>query len=290
MMATDNRPIGIFDSGLGGLTVLKEMIDLLPQENTIYFGDTGRTPYGSKSPETIIKFSRQIVHFLLARRVKMIVIACNTASSFAYEDVCKYAGVPVIEVIGPGARAAVRQSAHGRIGVIGTRGTVSSGVYDRAIRQAASEIQTDRPEQSPLILQQACPLFVSLAEEGWWDQDITRQIAAVYLQPLLERQIDTLVLGCTHYPLLSRAIAAVVGPSVKLVHGGRNVAEQVHAVLQANQLLNDGSRQTFHQYYTSDSVEQFRALGSSFLAMPIDQACRIDIEQFQADQGQVEGE
>ena len=290
MMTTDNRPIGVFDSGLGGLTVLKEIMDLLPQESTIYFGDSGRTPYGSKSPETIIKFSRQIVRFLLAKQVKMIVIACNTASSFAYEDVCAYAGVPVVEVIGPGARAAVRQSEHGRIGVIGTRGTVSSGVYDRAIRKAAEENQTVAQEQPPLILQQACPLFVSLAEEGWWDQEITRQIAAIYLKPLLERQIDTLVLGCTHYPLLSHAIAAVAGPSIKLVEAGRNVAEQVRAVLAENQLCNDSKSLAVHQYYTSDSVEQFRTLGGSFLARSIDQATRIDIEQYQVDSDPIKGE
>ena len=289
-MATDNRPIGIFDSGLGGLTVLKEIINLLPQESTVYFGDSGRTPYGSKSPETIIKFSHQIVRFLLARQVKMVVIACNTASSFAYEDVRSYAGVPVVEVIGPGARAAVRQTMSGRIGVIGTRGTISSGVYDLAIRRAAAEQKVNGLATNPFIIQQACPLFVSLAEEGWWDHEITRQIAAVYLKPLLDQQIDTLVLGCTHYPLLSKAIAAVAGPSVRLVHAGSNVAEQVGMVLQTNQLLSDGGGLATHLFFTSDSVEQFRTLGSSFLARPIEQASRIDIEQFQKSPDPVEGE
>lgn len=290
MTVYDNRPIGVFDSGLGGLTVLKEIMDLLPNERTIYFGDSGRTPYGSKSPETIIKFSRQIVRFLLARQAKMIVIACNTASSFAYDDVCTYAGVPVVEVIGPGARAAVLQSKGGRIGVIGTHGTVNSSVYVRAIRTAAAEKPVSGRRQLPFIVQQACPLFVGLAEEGWWDEEITRRIASIYLQPVLDQHIDTLVLGCTHYPLLSRSIAAVAGPTVALVSAGRNVAEQVGQVLLENHLLHDGFSPATHQYYTSDSVEQFRRLGSTFLARPIDQASRIGIEQFQENSDPFEGD
>ena len=266
------RPIGIFDSGLGGLTVLKAIMTLLPQENTVYFGDSGRAPYGSKSPETIVKFSRQNMRFLLEQQVKMIVIACNTASSCAYETVRDSAGVPVVEVVAPGAAAAARQTRSGRIGVIGTRGTVDSGVYIRAIRQVAPA--------GAVIIQQACPLFVSLAEEGWWDHAITRQVAEIYLKPLLSQDIDTLVLGCTHYPLLSQIIADIAGPSVNLINAGNKVAGEVQRRLAGAGLLNAGGKPAVHDYYTSDSVSQFRLLGGSFLARPVENASRVDIERY----------
>jgi glutamate racemase len=266
------RPIGIFDSGLGGLTVLKEIMKLLPDENTVYFGDSGRAPYGSKSPETIGKFSRQIVRFLQQKQVKMIVIACNTASACAYELVRDCAGVPVIEVVAPGAAAAVAMTRNGRIGVIGTRGTVASEVYIRAIRQAANREVT--------ILQQACPLFVGLAEEGWWDHAVTRSISGIYLEILRAGGIDTLVLGCTHYPLLVRPIADFMGPEVCLVNAGSRVAEQVRRNLREKDLLNPGGQSAEHLYFTSDSVSHFEQLGGSFLAEPISGACRIDIEQY----------
>ncbi len=271
-MLASERPIGVFDSGLGGLTVLKEIKQLLPGESTVYFGDVGRTPYGNKSPETVVKYSRQIVRFLQEQQVKMIVIACNTASACAYDDVRSLAGVPVVEVVSPGAEAAVRTTRSGRIGVIGTRGTVSSEVYVRAIRQAAG------PDVR--IYQQACPLFVGLAEEGWWDNAITRSIAAEYLAPLCQEKVDTLVLGCTHYPLLIDAIASVTGPDVQLVNAGRRVAEEVRKALADAGLLNPGRNVPAHHYFTTDSVSRFQELGGAFLAEPIGDARRIDIEQY----------
>ncbi|MEA4888923.1 MAG: glutamate racemase [Clostridiaceae bacterium] len=266
------KPIGVFDSGLGGLTVLKAIMSRLPHENTVYFGDSGRAPYGMKSPETIVKFSRQNMRFLQEQKVKMIVIACNTASSCAYEDIREKAGVPVVEVVAPGAREAVRRTRNGRIGVIGTRGTVDSAVYIRAIKRYAPD--------DIFIAQQACPLFVGLAEEGWWTGDITRQVAEIYLAPLLKQQIDTLVLGCTHYPLLAGLIAKTAGPDVCLINAGNNVADEVWQTLASAGLLNEDAGTAGHAYYTSDSVQQFKRLGGAFLAQPIVQAERIDIEQY----------
>jgi glutamate racemase len=271
-MRPADQPIGVFDSGLGGLTVLKEIMALLPAENTAYFGDSGRTPYGSKSPETIGKYARQIVRFLQEQQVKMIVIACNTASACASDIVRECAGVPVVEVISPGAAAAVQLTRNRRIGVIGTRNTVASEVYVRAIRQLA------QPET--LIFQQACPLFVGLAEEGWWTNEITRAIAAQYLAPLRKSQIDTLLLGCTHYPLLTAAIAEVAGPQVCLVNAGSRVAAQVRQTLAAENLLNSGDQPACHQYFTSDSVSTFQQLGGAFLEQTIGDVHRIEIEQY----------
>jgi glutamate racemase len=266
------NPIGVFDSGLGGLTVLKEIMAQLPGESTIYFGDCGRTPYGSKSAETVIKYSRQNVRFLLEHQVKMIVIACNTASSFAFETISRETGIPVVEVITPGAQAAAQATRNGRIGVVATRGTVDSEVYVRAIRaEASSDVE---------IFQKACPLFVGLAEEGWWDHPVTRLTAAEYLRPLQEQAIDTLMLGCTHYPLLSSVIADIMGPAVRLVNAGSRVAARVGQILQTRGLLADSDAPPCHDYFTSDSVSQFEKLGSAFLGQPVSSVRRIDIEHY----------
>ena len=264
--------IGVFDSGLGGLTVLKEIMRLLPDENTVYFGDTGRTPYGSKSPETVVKYASQIARFLQRHQIKLLVIACNTASARAYRAVCGMMQIPVIEVITPGAEAAVQASCHGRIGIIGTRGTIESGVYVKAIQQ-----QADTAVQ---ISQQACPLFVSLAEEGWWDHPVARQIADIYLAPLKQANIDTLVLGCTHYPLLKKTIAESAGPDVTLVDASARVADRVKQVLDEQQLRNKTCQPGKHTFFTSDSVDYFRQLGSLFLGRAIDHVGRVDIEQY----------
>lgn len=263
------RPIGIFDSGLGGLTVLKDIVTELPHENIVYFGDSGRAPYGSKSPETVIRFSLQNTRFLIEQQVKLIVIACNTASSRAFEAVRKATDIPVIEVIDPGAKAAAAATKNGRVGIIGTRGTIESGVYPEAIHRYKAEA---------LIFQKACPLFVSLAEEGWWDQPVTREIAEIYLDPLIEKNIDTLVLGCTHYPLLSRVIADVMGSRVTLIQAGREVARLVKAQLAAQDLLNLSEENGIRRYFTSDSVEQFRKLGGAFLSQTLDEVTRVDFE------------
>lgn len=287
--ASANRPIGVFDSGIGGLTVLQAIHERLPHENTLYFGDTGRTPYGTKSPETIIKYSQQISRFLLENDVKMIVIACNTASAIAFESVKAAVPVPVIEVITPGAEAAAQATRNDRIGIIGTRGTVNSGVYVRAARKAIGTQlaraacclnEPWRDANKVQILQQACPLFVGLAEEGWWDHPITRQVAAEYLSPLKEAQIDTLILGCTHYPLLTPALSEAIGPGVTLINAGNNVAAEVEAVLKNNQLLNTGVLPAQHRFFTSDDAAQFEKLGSSFLKHSIVNTERIDIERY----------
>lgn len=270
--AIAEQPIGVFDSGLGGLTVLKAIHELLPNESTIYFGDTGRTPYGTKSPDTIIKYSQQISRFLLEKKVKMIVIACNTASAHAFDVVRSQVPVPVIEVITPGAEAAANATVNQRIGIIGTRGTVNSGVYVRAVRAASSD--------DPVIIQQACPLFVGLAEEGWWDHDITSAIASEYLKPLKEAGIDTLILGCTHYPLLKPAITKVMGQDVHLINAGSKVAAKVESVLKSLGQLNPGRVLPRHTYYTSDDVTQFQQLGSAFLDRPIEATGRVEIERY----------
>jgi glutamate racemase len=270
------RPIGIFDSGLGGLTVQKEILRLLPNESTVYFGDNGRSPYGTKSKETIIRFSTQIVRFLQSHQVKMIVIACNTASAFAYEAVQQVAGVPVIEVVTPGAMAAISTTRSRHIGIIGTTGTINSQVYERAIRQA-----DDRPVS---VVSKACPLFVGLAEEGWWDHPVTRLTASEYLKPLTHAGIDTLVLGCTHYPLLEKAIQSVMGDTVTLINSGNAVAHVVKSKLEKLGLLNPDQHGATHRYFTSDSTDQFKRLGSAFLMQPIENATHINIEQFAADQ------
>ncbi len=284
-----NRPIGVFDSGLGGLTVLQAIHQRLPNENTIYFGDTGRTPYGTKSPETIIKYSQQISRFLLEHHVKMIVIACNTASAIAFEAVKAAVTVPVIEVITPGAQAAAQATRNDRIGIIGTRGTVNSGVYVRAARKAVGKQlamaacclnEPFRDAEKVSIIQQACPLFVGLAEEGWWDHPITSQVAAEYLKPLQDAQVDTLILGCTHYPLLSPAIAQIMGPDVSLINAGNNVAAEVESVLKTNRLLNSGEQPAQRDYYTSDDATEFQKLGSAFLRQPILAAGRVEIERY----------
>ena len=274
-------PIGVFDSGLGGLTVLKEMLLRLPNESTVYFGDSGRSPYGTKSRETIIHFAEQDAEFLLSKGVKMIVIACNTASSFAYEHLKTMSRVPVVEVITPGAMAAVRATRNGKIGVIGTLATVSSNVYDRALNDSARAL---RPDMEIEVFSAACPLFVGLAEEGWWDDEIAHLTARRYLDPLIESGVDTLVLGCTHYPLLKNAISEVMGKKVKLIDSAGEVVSKVIETLGSSGIANTGdesdAQTVFHEFFTSDSEEKFKALGSSFLGKEIENARKTDIERF----------
>lgn len=256
---SDTRPIGVFDSGIGGLTVLREIRDLMPGESTVYFGDNGRTPYGTKSRDTVRKYSLQNMKFLLEQNVKMIVIACNTASAYAYEDLKKHSPVPVVEVVTPGAREAVQATHNGSVGIIATSASVSSGVYKEAILEAASAASVDVS-----IVQKACPLFVSLAEEGWWDNEITRLTAREYLKSIKDASVDTLVLGCTHYPLLSKVIGEEMGPSVRLVNTGKAVARVVQAYLTESGLCNTDGEVT-RSFYTSDDPGMFEAVASPFL-------------------------
>lgn len=267
----DNRPIGIFDSGLGGLTVLKEIIRTIPGESAVYFGDSGRAPYGTKSRETVLKYSFQNLRFLQNHDIKMVVIACNTASACSYEQIKLECDLPVVEVIQPGAAAAIKATRNKKIGIIGTSGTIDSGVYDKALTRLDSSIR---------IFSKACPLFVSLAEEGWWDNDIAFRVAEEYLLPLKQKGIDTLVLGCTHYPLLQKTIGRVMGKEVTLVNSAQEVAGTVADILKSRSLFSDNNIKPVYRYYTSDSISKFEMLGGSFLDKKLKAAGKVDIEQF----------
>ncbi len=272
-------PVGIFDSGLGGLTVQKELIKQLPLEHTVYFGDSGRSPYGTKSKETIIHFAMQDASFLLSQKVKMIVIACNTASAHAYKNLSESIGVPVIEVVTPGAKAAINSTINGRIGVIGTSATVESNVYHDAIKSEAEKIGR---ASNVNIFQKSCPLFVGLAEEGWWDNEVAFAAANKYLLPLKDEGVDTLVLGCTHYPLLQKVIGRVMGDNVKLINSAGEVVKTISKVMEEKKLFNNQIKEIPRKrlFYTSDSEEKFKELGSVFLDMNIETAKKIDIEKY----------
>lgn len=267
----DNRPIGVFDSGLGGLTVLNEINNLLPLESIVYFGDSGRSPYGTKSEETVIKYTFQDIRFLLNQDIKMIVIACNTASACSLELVKNNFDIPVVEVVQPGSVAAVNETRNKRVGVIGTIATIESGVYEKAIKRLDSAVE---------VYSKACPLFVPLVEEGWWDNDIAYRIAQEYMEPLKEKGIDTLVLGCTHYPLLRNVISKVMGDGVKLVNSALEVAKVVKEVIDVKRIERDSSISPVYRYYTSDSVKKFESLGNSILNGRIHSAERVDIERY----------
>lgn len=267
----DNRPIGVFDSGLGGLTVLNEIMELIPSESVVYFGDCGRVPYGTKSKETIIKYTLQDIRFLLNQDIKMIVIACNTASAYSLQMVKSSFDIPVVEVIQPGAVTAVRATRNKKVGVIGTPATINSGAYEKEINKMDSGIE---------VISKACPLFVPLVEEGWWNNDIAHRVAEEYLIPLKNDGIDTLVLGCTHYPLLQETISRVMGDEVLLVSSAQEAAKTVKSVIDKNSFARDGQIQPVYRYYTSDSVEKFEALGSSYLNKNIYSAEKIDIEKY----------
>ena len=269
----DNRPIGVFDSGLGGLTVLKEIINLLPGESAVYFGDSGRTPYGTKSRETVIKYTFQNIRFLLNHDIKMIVIACNTMSAFGYNLVVKNFDIPIIDVIQPGAVTGVRETKNKKLGIIGTTATINSGAYETAVNGIDNTIET---------FSRACPLFVPLVEEGreWWDNDIAVRIAEEYLTPLKESGVDTLVLGCTHYPLLQNTISRVMGGGVKLVSSALEMAKVVKNTVADNNMQRDVQLKPVYRYYTSDSVEKFEPLCSAILGMKITSAERVDIEKY----------
>ena len=258
---TDNRPIGVFDSGIGGLTVLREIWEAVPEESTIYFGDNSRSPYGTKSRSTIIRYSLQNMKFLESRDVKMIVVACNTASAYAYEELKARAKVPVVEVVTPGADVACRATKKGKIGIIATKGTISTGVYKKAVEDRAKELGMNNIE----IFQQACPLFVSLAEEGWWDTEVTRLTAEEYLKPLKAAGVDTLVMACTHYPLLSKVIKEVMGDGVVLVNTGEATARVVKELLGSEGTASEGNKSPVREFYTSDEPELFEQVAAPFL-------------------------
>jgi glutamate racemase len=255
------QPIGVFDSGTGGLTVVRELQTLLPFESIFYLGDTARLPYGGKNKQTIERYSIEITGLLLAENAKMIVVACNTASSLAVPRLQELLKVPIVGVIAPGARAAVKQTRNGHIGVIGTKSTVQSQAYDRAIRAINSDIR---------VTSQACPLLVPLVEEAWLDDEITREILHRYLDPLIAQGIDTLVLGCTHYPLLAPLIAEVAGPDVRLVDSARNCAVSVRQCLQETGLETSRVTRGRLDVALTDSSNTFLSTAERVLNLEID--------------------
>jgi glutamate racemase len=264
-----DRPIGIFDSGVGGLTVLDAIARAYPSEALVYFGDTGRYPYGVRSKQVIVEYSRQIAGFLEQLECKFIVIACNTASSLALNEVSAFASVGVIGVIEPGAVAAVAATRSNRIGVIGTEATVNSGAYTKAIHALLSHAE---------VIARACPLFVALAEEGYAGKPATRLVAEEYLAPFREDRIDTLVLGCTHYPLLKDDIAAVLGPSVTLVDSATAVAHAVATRLREKNHHRESSRAAQTRYFVSDTPGRFQRVGKRFLGREVEPVEVVDLE------------
>lgn len=255
-------PLGVFDSGIGGLTVAHALFERLPQESVIYFGDTARVPYGPKSPDTVRRYSAEILSYLLHRGVKAVVVACNTSTALALESLREHSPVPVLGVIEPGARGAVAASRSGAIGVIGTAGTIASGAYERAIRAL-------RPDAR--VVSQACPLFVPLVEEGWFDHPATDLVAREYLRPLAAAGIDVLVLGCTHYPLLKPLLGRVLGAAVRLIDSAEETAAAVQRELDTRGLEADGSRPPTHTFVVSDDEPHFRSIGARFLGERLQQ-------------------
>ncbi len=261
-MSTAASPIGIFDSGIGGLTVVREVVRQLPHERIIYFGDTARVPYGPKSPDTVRRYSREITDYLTSQDVKAIVVACNTATAHALPMLQRTLSVPVIGVIEPGARAGVAATRSRELGVIGTAGTIASRAYETAIRAIAPDAH---------IVARACPLFVPLVEEGWLNTEATRLIAREYLAPLQAAGVDALVLGCTHYPLLKPLLSDILGSDVVLIDSAHETAAETARVLGARGLLADAeSERPAHRFIASDAPEHFLRLGQRFLGSAIE--------------------
>lgn len=260
-MLKKTSPIGIFDSGIGGLTVVKEIIRQLPNEDIVYFGDTARLPYGNKSPQTVIKFSLENARFLLRFGVKFIIVACNTSSSLALSALRRNCSVPILGVIEPAVEKAVQVSARRRIGIVGTRATIASQAYQRQIKRLDSRIKS---------FALPCPLFVPLAEEGWTNDEVTLKVARRYLTPLLKKDIDTLILGCTHYPLLKNIIKKAVGKNIEFVDSAKETAHQAKRLLLRYDLCaNHRDRLAKCRFYVSDAPDTFQALGRRFLGKTV---------------------
>ena len=272
-MADRNSPIGVFDSGVGGLTVVREIMRQMPEERLVYFGDTARVPYGTKSKDTIVRYTRQNIRFLMTQDVKAIVIACNTATAFALETVEKELDIPVIGVIHAGAKTAVEATRNGKIGIIGTEGTIQSGVYTKVMEEMKGGLE---------VIGKPCPLFVPLVEEGLLHDSVTDEFASRYLSELKGKFIDTLVLGCTHYPLLRSTVGRVMGPEVTLVNPAYETALELKQVLSESQLLNEEneSSQDKYRFYVSDLAEKFTNFASSILPDQVKQTKKINIEEF----------
>lgn len=266
---SDSRPIGIFDSGIGGLTVVHEVFRWLPNESVVYFGDTARVPYGTKSPEVVRKFALEDILFLMRQEVKLLVAACHTVSSVALDGLNQEFHLPILGVVEPGVRAALEATSNNRIGVIGTRGTVMSRTYETKLSAQREGVQ---------IVAQACPLFVPLAEEGWLDGDVVERITRIYLEPMLKEKIDTLILGCTHYPLLKSVIRGVMGPDVTVIDSAEETAKLVEKRLSLIRMENDSEEKAEHRFFVSDIPDQFMEVGKRFLGGDLGEVTRVDLE------------
>ena len=269
-----SAPIGVFDSGVGGLTVVREIMRQIPNEKIIYFGDTARVPYGSKSRETVTRFSKQIVRFLQTFDVKTIVVACNTASAYALDELEKEIDIPIIGVVKPGAKVASQVTKNGKIGVIATEATIGSQIYNQYIQELNRNVT---------IYGKACPLFVPLVEEGLWVDPVTDEIAKRYLTELIDLDIDTLILGCTHYPLIRSTLGRIMGPDVTLVNPAYETARSLKELLEKNNLLNEqlpylGENQ--YRFYVSDVADKFKYFANSIIKYGILSAKTVNIEEF----------
>ena len=268
-----DAPVGVFDSGVGGLTVAREIMRNLPSEKIVYFGDTARVPYGSKSKETVIRYSRQIIRFLQEQQVKAIVVACNTASAFALDTVRNEFDIPIIGVIESGAKVAAARTRNKRVGIIGTVGTVGSGIHAQYLKKLDPEIT---------VFGKACPLFVPLVEEGWLHDPVTVEVASRYLKELQDKDVDTLILGCTHYPLIRSTIRQVMGEEVCLVNPAYETALELGKLLEEQGLFSTGTEQKEfpYRFYVSDLADEFKEFANSILPYDVEMTKKIDIEKY----------
>lgn len=261
-------PIGVFDSGLGGLTVLKALEKILPNESLIYFGDTAHLPYGSKSADTVITYSHNITEFLLEHKVKSVVIACNTASSLALEKMKETFDIPIFDVVSPSVEHSIKKTKSNKVGIIGTLATINSKAYENYFKAMDSSIQTTSI---------SCPLFVPLIEEGWADTDVARGVAEIYLQDLIETDIDTLILGCTHYPIMENMIRSVLSSTIQLILSGDAVGRQIKQYLEKFKLTNPNGKSKEELFFVTDFPQKFDELGSRFLGRKLTGVKHISI-------------
>ena len=267
-MKPTDAPIGVFDSGIGGLTVVREIMRTLPNEGVVYLGDTARVPYGTRSQETVVRYALEGTEFLLKRGIKLLVVACNTVSSVGMQNVIEGASLPVVGVIVPGARAAAKETKNGKIGVIGTEATIKSGAYHRELSAMDSALN---------VHSVVCPLFVPLVEEGWLDGEVPELVALRYLEGIKNKGIDTLVLGCTHYPLLKPVISKVMGDEVSLVDSATQTAREVGEELEKDRLLSADTG-AVREFYVTDSPEKFKEVGERFLGTGIGDVKKVRLE------------
>ena len=274
MQNIKEAPIGVFDSGVGGLTVVREIMRQIPEERIVYFGDTARVPYGGKSTDTLIRYTRQIIRFLKTRGVKAIVVACNTASAVALEAVRDELDIPIIGVVRPGAKVAAAATKNKKIGIIGTETTVNSGMYVKLIQDLLPDAQ---------VIGKACPLFVPLVEEGWTKDPVTEEVARRYLADLQNSDIDSLILGCTHYPLLRHMVGEIMGEKVTLVNPAYETALELKALLEREGIANDGENKNFenpYEFFVSDLADKFKTFANSILPCDVTSIKKINIEEY----------